>query len=111
MSEPRYIPNTQLQATKMPPPGSTWDVIQRFALTFDGYKYCGSTDRCGDLANRRRNRLGGTENLSELRSCLFFEQRRHHHCGYDPGEEDMGYIYSLLEEIRARVRVANELLA
>ena len=111
MSEPRYIPNTHLQAGKMPPPGSDWELIQRFALTFDGYKYCGSTERCGELANRRKNGGGGSETLSELRSCLFFEQRRYHHFGQGPEREEMGYIYSLLEEIRARVKVANELLA
>ena len=111
MSEPRYIPNSQLRAGRLPPPGSDWELVQRFALTFDGYKHCGSVARCATIANRRRNGEGGHENLSELRSCLFFEQRRYHHCGYGPEREDMNYIHSLLEDIRARVKAASDLLA
>jgi hypothetical protein len=111
MTEPRYIPNTHLQAMKMPPPDADWDLIQRFALTFDGYKYCGSFDRCAEIANRRRHGGGGGESLSELRSCLFFEQRRWRHFGYAPDAEGMRYICGLLEEIRGRVAVANDLLA
>jgi hypothetical protein len=106
MSEPRYISNMQLRADKLPPPDADWEAIQRFALTFNGYTYWGSFERCSEIANARRG-----ETLTELRTCLFFEQRRWRHFGYSPDEESMAYIRRLLEQIRARVAAANALLA
>lgn len=106
MPSPRYIPNNLLRADKLPPPDATWEEIGRFALTFDGYKNCGIFEACAEVANARR-----TESLSDLRTCLFFEQRRWRHVGDEPGGEDLRYIRALLEQIRRRVLAANELLA
>jgi hypothetical protein len=103
---PRQIPNTALRASKLPPPDAGWDVVGRFALTFDGYKYWGSLERCQEVALARP-----TETLTELRTCLFFEQRSWRWQGEHPDEQGMRYIRWLLEQIRARVRVANDLLA
>jgi len=103
---PRYIPNNLLRADKLPPPDATWEEIGRFALTFDGYKSCGSVEACAEVANARR-----TGSLSDLRICLFFEQRRWREFGEEPGEEHMRYIRQLLEQIRRRVQAANDLLA
>ncbi len=33
---PKYIPNQELVAAKIPPIDADWDMIQQFALTFDG---------------------------------------------------------------------------
>ena len=59
----------------------TWS---KFALTFDGYAHWGSTDKCLKIANESDEefRRSGTlpETLTDLRTCLFFEQRR---CHYD----------------------------
>jgi hypothetical protein len=100
-----YIPNERLRAVKMPPQDADWHEIERFALTFDGYKHWGS-ERCAEIANARQH---GT--LTDLRTCLFFEQRRWRHFGSAPDEENMAYIRSVLEQIRVRVSAANELLA
>lgn len=102
---PQQIPNHRLRADKIPPADADWSAIQRFALTFDGYGHWGQRE-CADVANSRRQ---GT--LTELRTCLFFEQRRWRHFGDDPDPETMTYIRSLLEQIRVRVALANQLLA
>ena len=100
-----YIPNEQLIAARIPPSDSDWDKIQRFALTFDGYTRWGF-ETCAAIANERRN-----STLTELRTCLFFEQRPWRHVGEAPDEESMAYIQSVVEEIRRRVLAANNLLA
>jgi hypothetical protein len=101
-----HIPNEMLMAARMPPPDADWNAIQQFALTFDGYKHWGSFERCAEIANARAART-----LTELRTCLFFEQRRWRHFGDAPDDESMHYIRELLEAVRARVAAANELLA
>jgi hypothetical protein len=102
---PKIIPNRALVATKLPPATADWYAIGRFALTFDGYERWGSLERCQEVALARRQ---GT--LTELRTCLFFEQRSWRNQGEHPDEEGMRYIRSLLEQIRVRVQLANELL-
>ena len=92
----RSIDNEDLRVEDIPEPDATWDALQRFALTFDGYGVFG--DACGEIANARRHTT-----LSELRGCLFFEQRRHRHFGDPPGPDDLRYLRSLVDEIRRRV--------
>ena len=103
---PNYIPNRELRAEKLPPADADWDAIQRFALTFDGYKRWGDAEKCGEIANARRH-----STMTELRTCLFFEQRRWRHFGAEPDEASMAYIREVLEQIRARTKLANDLLA
>jgi hypothetical protein len=92
------ITNEELREEKMPPPNANWGVISHFALTFDGYKRWGSTKKCGEIANAHRQ-----NNLDELRTCLFFEQRRYHHWGEHPDEKAMSYIWNIVEMIRKKV--------
>ncbi len=103
---PKYIPNRELVAEKLPAPDADWDVIKRFALTFDGYKRWGSNEACAEVANNKRH-----NSMTELRTCLFYEQRRWRNFGYAPDEAAMRYIREVLEQIRERTRLANELLA
>lgn len=86
-----YIPNERLRADKLPSPAAEWAEIDRFALTFDGYKHWGSFEQCAEIANAKRH-----DTLTDLRTCLFFEQRRWRHFGSAPDEEDMTYIHSVL---------------
>jgi hypothetical protein len=74
-----------------------------FALTFDGYGHYGSEAKCAEVANARRERYSRRKPLSELRACLFYEQRRWRHFGYAPDCEAMRYIRLLLENIRLAV--------
>ena len=50
-----------------------------------------STFRCRD------------ETLTDLRTCLFFEQRCWRHAGWDPDEETMQYIRGIVEKIRYKI--------
>ena len=101
---PRIVPNERLVLNKIPTPESDWNVIQRFALTFNGYEAFGH-DRCGELANARcqGTLLESEQSLSVLRSCLFFEQRRWSHFGEAPEGHALNDIRSLLAAIRRRV--------
>lgn len=103
--EPKFIPNRLLIVEKIPAGDARWEDIERFALTFDGYKHCGSTERCAEIANSHRH-----STLSDLRTRLFFEQRRWRHYGEHPDDDAMRYIRDLISQIRARVSLANALL-
>jgi len=77
-----------------------------FALTFGGYDRWGSIE-CTETANRwvttYAERQALPDSLTELRTCLFFEQRRWHHVDSEPGERAAGYIRAMVEAIRGRV--------
>lgn len=100
--EPKQIANSDLVIDKIPSAISSWDAIQRFALTFDGYAAFDTPaepEGCGELANSRQ-----ANTLTELRASLFFEQRRWRHFGLPPTGLDLIYIRSLLWRIRQCVR-------
>lgn len=85
-----------------PSPDDPWfPNIHEFALTFDGYA---AFDNLGDLANAVRDGWGEDgrlpSDLSELRGCLFFEQRRYRHFDGEPVGEDLVYVQALVEAIR-----------
>ena len=102
------IPNVSLELTDLPAPEDDWGRIGTFALTFDGYEHWGSFKACGEVAERWRQAFIGEgalpPTLTELRICLFFEQRRWRHYGYIPDETAMSYIRSLVTEIHSRVQ-------
>jgi hypothetical protein len=104
----REIANKDLKAGDVPDPGADWGVVGRFALSFNGYEHWGSFERCADVASRGREAFETghalPDSLTELRTCLFFEQRRWRHYGYDPDERAMGYIRALVGGIRERIR-------
>lgn len=105
---PDEIHNTNLRLDQVPPIDSDYSQIAGFALTFDGY------NRIKDIAFFANKIVAEFENdqanitkltLTELRACLFFEQRRYRHFGEDPDGEDRAYINILLLEITKRVEV------
>jgi hypothetical protein len=98
MQPPRAIPNASLTPSDVPPDDADWGDIQAFALTFNGYETHGSFEACARIANDKRART-----LTDLRTCLFFEQRRWRHFGRDPGPEDMAYIRTLVHPIREKL--------
>ncbi len=104
----REISNADLTEDHLPAPDAEWHSIGRFALSFNGYEYWGSVKKCGDVANRAAGAYYAEgvlpNSLTEVRTCLFFEQRRWRHFGFDPDEETMDYIHALLERIRQKVR-------
>lgn len=68
------IPNHALQLGDIPPPEAPVSTLLDFALTFDGYRHCGSLGACAEIAQADR-----PKSLSELRATLFFHQRTAHH--------------------------------
>ena len=89
------IPNSELTLELIPQSNASWDEIAPFALTFDGYKEHGSFEACAEIANAHR-----MDTLTNARTCLFFEQRRWRHFGYEPDEESMKYIRKVVALIR-----------
>jgi hypothetical protein len=94
----REIANENLTMSDIPSADASWEEIGEFALTFDGYEVWGSFERCAEIANAKRQ-----ESLTDLRTCLFFEQRRWRHFGEEPDEEAIAYIRGLVAKIRNRV--------
>jgi hypothetical protein len=92
------IENRDLMPSSIPAPDADWGKIGEFALTFNGYEAWGSFGKCAEIANAHQ---GGT--LTELRTRLFFEQRRLRHFGEEPDETAMAYIRTVVEKIRAKV--------
>ena len=92
------IANSELTLDDIPLANAPWEKIGAFALTFDGYKHWGSFEKCADIANAQKG-----DTLTELRTCLFIEQRRWRHFGDEPDDEAISYIRSTLESIRAKV--------
>jgi hypothetical protein len=106
---PDEVPNERLNATAVPPVTASWHTIGRFALTLDGYRAIGQKE-CGQLANRVNGEFARNAaslqslSLTELRACLFFEQRRFRHFGSEPQGADRDYINALLEAIRSKIK-------
>ncbi len=67
----QQILNRRLKIEHIPLRRARWENVAQFALTFDGYKRWGGFGKCAAVANARRS-----STLDELRTCLFFEQRR-----------------------------------
>lgn len=94
----RKIANKDLTLADIPSLDAAWEELGEFALTFDGYEVWGSFEKCADIANSQRQ-----ESLTDLRTCLFFEQRRWRHFGEEPDEKAMRYLRGVVEKIRSRV--------
>lgn len=90
--------NAELRNDHLPSPRAAWPKIEAFALTFDGYEYWGSFDKCAAIANGRDH-----STLTNLRTCLFFEQRRWRHFGEQPDAEALTYMRGIIREIRSKV--------
>ena len=73
------ITNQDLRLEDIPLEDADWSAIGRFVLTFNGYEYWGSFEKCGEVASAHSH-----DALAGLRTCLFFEQRRWRHFGYAP---------------------------
>jgi hypothetical protein len=102
------IPHRILRSADVPSGRANWDEIQMFALTFNGYKRY-PNDGCAKFAiSLVRSFLAGKNgleklNLSRLRACLFYEQRRYRHLDVEPDKKPMKYIRALLRTIGSKL--------
>lgn len=102
----KRIRNEKLEMADVPDVTAPWLEIEMFALTFDGYAAF-PDEGCANLANRvidefsKSAKILETLTLMELRTCLFFEQRRWHHSDWFPDADGKIYIGALLNFIRS----------
>jgi hypothetical protein len=123
---PKGIANPDLTEQDLPQFTGEWDrPLIQFAWSFNGYEYAALVfsaehrspqSKLGTFANRTREAYFQGQSLprslSELRACLFFEQRKWHHLGsaagayehYNADGKAMNYIRALLEAIASKVR-------
>lgn len=106
MTMPNELKNADLKADQIPDKNSDYRTIAEFALTFDGYE---RFERVAEFANNNLAVYNADREclkkrtLTELRACLFYEQRRYRHMGEEPENGDREYINALLTEIINRV--------
>ena len=95
---PEYISNEALTLDMIPASDASWHDIALFSLTFSGYQKAGSFNRCTEVANSRSG-----ETLSEIRGCLYFEQRRWISLQEHPDRDAMAFVHGLLEKMREKI--------
>ncbi|MEI8340970.1 MAG: hypothetical protein WCH43_05455 [Verrucomicrobiota bacterium] len=85
---------------RIPVPGPEdpwWQVGEVFALTFNAYDRVGDFDHVAKIGNRARKKFDEKgilpEDIDEIRTCLFFEQRRWRHFDGDPYQEPEEKVY------------------
>lgn len=92
------VANAQLSVADIPSFKEPWSRIEPFALTFDGYQYWGSIEKCAEVAAKT------PATLTQLRTCLFFETRRWSHLHKQPDEKSLKRIRALVFAIKEKVR-------
>lgn len=87
----------------IPKDDANWMEIQEFCLSFNAYEYWGNFEKAAEVANDHYRKYKENEtlsnNLEELRTVLFFEQRRHRHFGNDPDAEIIEYLKRVIKRI------------
>ena len=126
MCPPKGIANPDLTEQDLPQFTGEWDrPLIQFAWSFNGYEYAAlvllpkgqsARSKLSRLSNRTRETYfreqSLPQSLSELRACLFFEQRKWHFLAsavgsyelYNADGKVMNYIRALLEAIATKVR-------
>ena len=92
------VSNDELTPADIPSFKEAWPRIEPFALTFDGFRYWGSVEKCAEVARTKR-----PGSLTELRTCLFYEARRWKLAGKLPDAASIKYIRALVYAIREKV--------
>lgn len=94
----QQLSNTELSPADIPSFKEAWTRIEPFALTFDGFKYWGSVEKCAEVAHEKR-----MATLTDLRTCLFYEARKWNQAGKPPDIVSLRYIRALVYAIREKV--------
>lgn len=104
--EDGFIANEKLSATDLPRPDASWEEIERFCITYDGYLGGQrSVDECMQIADRVLT-MGLTHAaVDELRTLLFIRQRQARWNSEEPvAGEIVDLARAAIEEIRSRLR-------
>jgi hypothetical protein len=100
-----YMKTEEENLMKIPLANSSWDSISNYALTHNGYEHKANL---ADFANEasvqfcKNKEILGSYTITDLRDCLFFEQRRFRFYVWAPQGEDLEYIKALVHEIREK---------
>jgi len=95
------LANTELTPADVPAVGEPWTQIEPFALTFDGFRYWGSVEKCAEVAGQT------PRTLTDLRTCLFFEARRWKNLGREPDSASMQRIRALISVIQQKIKTGD----
>ena len=95
----KKISNDDLRLQDIPSQKADWSAIQQLALAFNGYEL----GKCAQIANDHRH-----DTLTNLRTCLFFEQRRWRHFDEELDEDSMAYIRDILNKICHKVEMGDK---
>lgn len=98
---PPELSNEELTLAVIPGPGARWSEIEQFALTYPQAAKLGP--KLAELGDHHAKTRTAPTGLSELRACLWFEQRRWRHFQAVPDGEALAYIFRLLAGIKAAV--------
>lgn len=93
----KLISNSELALSDLPIDGDD-AALAEFQLSFNGYGHHGSFEECARIANGQLH-----DTLTDLRTCLFFEQWRWRHFGYPPDEDATKYLWELVAAIREKL--------
>jgi hypothetical protein len=89
----------------VPEPTAELHTIWEFALTWNGYNRRGGFQPAADVANRVsqawRNGDQLPEDVDDLRTALFFEQRRYRHSDTTPTGRGADYVRALVGRFAA----------
>lgn len=110
MNEFGSVSNEELRRGHLPARDDDQLTWIDFALTFDGYEEKGGFDKCAAFADATRARWESSGelsmNLSDLRTALYFEQRRWRWGDEGPFTEDeWRYWHALVDAIRGLLPV------
>lgn len=95
------LSNEELTLAVIPGPGSRWSDIEQFALTYPQAEKLGP--KLAELGARHAEARTVPTDLSELRACLWFEQRRWRHFQAVPDGAALEHVFRLLAGIKAAV--------
>lgn len=102
------IAHADLTAAHFPKRGATFDQLQAFGYSFDGYAHFGM-ERCAELANAALSHYYHNDalpdDLDELRACMFFEARRWLLYEQAPDTKANLYMFALIDAIKAKLEL------
>jgi hypothetical protein len=97
-----HYSNEELTLALIPPRDSGVRSLDRFATTFcKMYEVVGRASRCLEIMERTQTAPRPT--LTELRTTLLVILRGWRFSGYAPPDEEIDYVWGLVEKIRERV--------